>query len=135
METLNEIVRDLERMAQTLDCVKSADEWADGPSDISDIYRSVARRILSVIGVSDAKVKEVVSEQGKDNVRLRAALKPVLGIVIPPDEDVDSHDGCECRWCYSGDKECWRGKGMNVMDAVRDAQRIYNGSGESEVKE
>ena len=50
METLNEIVRDLERMAQTLDCVKSTDEWADGPADIADIYRSVARRIRSVIG-------------------------------------------------------------------------------------
>lgn len=50
METLNGIVRDLERMAHTLDCVKSTDEWADGPSDIADIYRSVARRIRSVIG-------------------------------------------------------------------------------------
>ena len=55
METLNEIVRDLERMAQTLDCVKSADEWADGPADIADIYRSVARRIRSVIGDTHAK--------------------------------------------------------------------------------
>lgn len=55
METLNEIVRDLERMAQTLDCVKSTDEWADGPADIADIYRSVARRIRSVIGVAQTK--------------------------------------------------------------------------------
>ena len=55
METLNEIVRDLERMAQTLDFVKSTDEWADGPSDIADIYRSVARRIRSVIGDTHAK--------------------------------------------------------------------------------
>lgn len=55
METLNEIVRDLERMAQTLDCVKSVDEWEDGPADIADIYRSVARRIRSVIGVAHTK--------------------------------------------------------------------------------
>ena len=55
METLNEIVRDLENMAKTLDCVKSAEEWADGPSDIADIYRSVARRIQSVIGVLHTK--------------------------------------------------------------------------------
>ena len=55
METLNEIVRDLESMAHTLDCVKSADEWADGPDDIADIYRSVARRIRSVIGDTHEK--------------------------------------------------------------------------------
>ena len=55
METLNEIVRDLERMAQTLDCVKSTDEWSDGPADIADIYRSVALRIRSVIGDTHAK--------------------------------------------------------------------------------
>ena len=55
METLNEIVRDLERMAQTLDFVKSTDEWADGSADIADIYRSVARRIRSVIGDTHAK--------------------------------------------------------------------------------
>lgn len=55
METLNEIVRDLESMAQTLDCVKSVDEWEDGPADIADIYRSVARRIRSVIGVAHTK--------------------------------------------------------------------------------
>ena len=55
METLNEIVRDLERMAQTLDCVKSIDEWADGPEDIADIYRSIARRIRSGIGVTNGK--------------------------------------------------------------------------------
>ena len=57
METLNEIVRDLERMAQTLDCAKSNDERADCPADIADIHRSVARRIRSVVGVSDAKVQ------------------------------------------------------------------------------
>ena len=55
METLNEIVRDLEMMAQTLDCVKSIDEWADGPEDIADIYRSISRRIRSVIGVTSVK--------------------------------------------------------------------------------
>lgn len=55
METLNAIVRDLEDMAQTLDCMKSAEEWADGPSDIADIYRSIARRIQSVIGVTHTK--------------------------------------------------------------------------------
>lgn len=55
METLNEIVRDLESMARTLDCVKSVDEWEDGPADIADIYRSVARRIRSVIGVTHTK--------------------------------------------------------------------------------
>ena len=55
METLNEIVRDLERMAQTLDCAKSNDEQADFPADIADIYRSVARRISSVIGDTNAK--------------------------------------------------------------------------------
>ena len=55
METLNEIVRDLENMAKTLDCVKSTEEWADSPSDIADIYRIVARRIRSVIGDTHAK--------------------------------------------------------------------------------
>ena len=49
METLDEIIRDLESMARTLDCVKSIAEWEDGPSDIADIYRSVAQRIRSVI--------------------------------------------------------------------------------------
>lgn len=37
------------------DFVKSTDEWADGPADIADIYRSVARRIRSVIGDTHAK--------------------------------------------------------------------------------
>ena len=60
METLNQIVRDLERMAQTLDCVKSTDEWEDGPADIADIYRIVARRIRSVIGDTHAKGKGCV---------------------------------------------------------------------------
>lgn len=70
----------------------------------------------------------------KENDLLRAALKPVLGIVIPTAEYVDSNDECECRWCVVGDTECWRGRGMTVMGAVREAQRIYNGGGESEVK-
>ena len=69
----------------------------------------------------------------RENVRLRAALRPVLEVDIPTDECVDSHDECECPWCCAGDTECWRGKGMIVMNAVREARRIYNESMESEV--
>lgn len=59
METLDEIIRDLENMAQTLDCVKDSTEWEDTPSDIADIYRSVARRIrCAIYGAAESEAKE-----------------------------------------------------------------------------
>ena len=60
---------------------------------------------------------------------IQIALKPTPEIVIHLNEDVDSHDECECRWCYFNDKECWCGKGRIVMNsAICEAQHIYNGS-------
>lgn len=73
MESLNEIVRDLKRMAQTLDCVKDATEWEDTPEDIANIYRSVAWRIQLVI--NEWKKLDKASERlAKRGLRLDRAL-------------------------------------------------------------
>lgn len=117
---------------------KSRETVADIVAQIRDVaYIQTVESTSSVLQLAD-RIEEAhkceVARLLDDNARLMAVLKPVLGIVIPPDEDVDSYGGCECRWCCVGDTECWRGKGSIVIGAVREAQRIYNGGGESEVK-
>lgn len=46
MDTLDDIAKDLDEMAATLDRVDGG-EWADTPADIAEIYRNYARRIRS----------------------------------------------------------------------------------------
>lgn len=47
MDSLSKIAEDLDKMADTLDCV-DAEHWADLPADIAAIYRTYAQRIRSV---------------------------------------------------------------------------------------
>lgn len=60
MESFEEIAKDLDRMAETLDCVEDAQHWTDTPADIAEIYRTYARRIRNA-----AKAKESKSEDNK----------------------------------------------------------------------
>ena len=50
MDTLEAIAKDLEDMADTLDCVEDAEHWADTPADIAAIYRTYAQRIRNLKG-------------------------------------------------------------------------------------
>lgn len=47
MDTLDDIAKDLDEMAATLDRVDEGEYWADTPADIAEIYRDYARRIRS----------------------------------------------------------------------------------------
>ena len=47
MDTLDDIAKDLDEMAATLDRVDEGEYWADTPADIAEIYRNFARRIRS----------------------------------------------------------------------------------------
>ena len=47
MDTLDDIAKDLDEMAATLDRVDEGEHWADTPADIAEIYRNYARRIRS----------------------------------------------------------------------------------------
>lgn len=45
MDALDEMAKELDEMAATLDCVEDDEHWADGPADIARIYRDFAQRI------------------------------------------------------------------------------------------
>lgn len=63
---------------------------------------------------------------------LRAALKPVLECDSPADP-CDMCKGFEHCWPAEGEPRSWCDIKAACL-AVREAQRIYNGSNESEVK-
>lgn len=124
-ETVMDIVAEKRRGAQD---ILSVNDTPGGRREALDLTDE-ADRIEAAYWRHEVELRDLKCE----NANLLAALKPVLGIVIPPDEDRDSNDECECKWCCFGDSECWRGKGRIVMSAVREAQRIYI-SGDKTVK-
>lgn len=60
----------------------------------------------------------IEAAEGRENARLRAALKPVL----------------ECKVMSAMTAEIAPGKSAYCAGIIEEAQRIYNGGGESEVK-
>lgn len=126
-ETISDIVSEKRREVQD---ILSINDTPDGRREALDLTDE-ADRIEAAYRSQETELRDLKRE----NARLLDALKPVLGIVIPTDEHFDSNDDCECRWCCFGDSECWHGKGRIVMNAVREAQRVYNGIEESGVKE
>lgn len=101
--------------------------------------RAVAE-IMSACRFADVALDEY-ERAFAENARLRAALKPVLEVALSYEdgEPINRDDGEVCT-----DSEyavSVNGKPIDdhtlagCLAAVREAQRIYNGSGESEVKE
>lgn len=87
---------------------------AQQAGEIDELKRENARLKQRLV-----QCEKVNEQQKKDNIRLRAALKPVL----------------KCKVMSAMTAETGPGRSEYCATILEKAQRIYNGEGESEVKE
>lgn len=123
-ETIADIVAEKRREAQD---ILSVNDTPGGRSEAHDLTDE-ADRIEAAYRRQEPELYDLMRE----NVRLRAALKPVLECGSP-DDPCDMCKGIEHCWPDEGDPKSF----CDIKDAclaVRDAQRIYTDGKESAVK-